>query len=106
MADFYLRQGDALPKLAATFTSETGAPVDLTGCTVTMRMRRMGYAAPATVLPCAVVDAAAGRVEHAWQAGETDTPGDFRAEFMVSTPLGIMTIPNDRSLIFTIATDF
>lgn len=103
MADFFLKQGDLLPKLAATFTDGTGAAVNLAGCTVSLRIRAFGIGTVTAILPCAIVDAAAGKAEHTWLAGETSVAGDFQADFLITTPTGIMTIPNDKSLVLSIA---
>jgi hypothetical protein len=45
------------------------------------------------------VDAAAGRVKHVWQEGETAAPGFYEAEFEATWGLRTQTFPTDRPLL-------
>jgi hypothetical protein len=77
-------QGDTLPHLQLTLTQEnTGAPIDLTGATVTLHFRAVGgtsvlFSRAATV---ASQTAASGQAVIVWQVGDLDKPaGDYEGE--------------------------
>lgn len=95
--EFFIKSGDLLPFLDATLTDANGDPVDLTGATVVFHMgpRR---ADPATVTGAAtILSAVEGTVRYAWQAGDTDEVGTFRAEFEVAIAGKPLTFPNDKN---------
>ena len=81
MADIYMTQGNRLPSIKATLMDADGA-VNLTGYTVKFVMSRNGVQKIATA--CTVVSAATGEVQYDWAAADTDTPGQFIAQFEVS----------------------
>lgn len=94
MADLTMKAGDTWPALVTTLEDSAG-PLDLTTATgVTMRMASPTVSM--TNLSCTITDAANGVVSYQWQAGDTDTPGTYKAEFAVSFGGGtIQTAPND-----------
>lgn len=74
------------PSLAWQLT-EGGSPLDLTGCTVKLRMRASGSATLKVDANAAVLAPASdGNVRYDWQAADTDTPGDYLAWFHVILP--------------------
>ncbi len=82
-----LVQGDTFPSIRVTLTDETsGAPIDLTGATVTMHFRAVGEAAPlfslvATVYPS---EAVLGKAVFTWgPTSLNQTPGDYEGEVEV-----------------------
>lgn len=59
-----VKAGTTLPRPRTTLMyRRTGTPVDLTGATVTFRMRPKGTTSWAVSLACTVLDATAGSVE-------------------------------------------
>jgi hypothetical protein len=53
-----------------------------------------------------VVDALTGKVRYDWQGTETDTPGEYIAEWEIGLPGGIkMTVPNDGYITVSILGD-
>lgn len=99
MSDFTIKQSDTLPVLSATLKDAAGAAIDLTGATVTFRMRRRGRTGPLKIDAAAtVVSALAGTVQYAWASGDTDTPGSYDAEFRLTLPAGQETVPNGNNL--------
>jgi hypothetical protein len=93
---FHLKKGDRLPKIKGTIVDGEGLVVDLTGATVRFHMRaQLGAAALKVDAPATVVSAVAGTVEYAWASADTDTPGDFNAEWVVSFGSSDRTHPND-----------
>lgn len=96
MADFHLKAGDLLPALTAALKDGNGAPIDLTGATVTFRMRKRGATALTVDAAASVVSAAAGTVRYDWLSGDTDAHGLYDAEFRCELAGGRETVPNDR----------
>lgn len=96
MADFTIKRNDTLPKIEATL-QQNSIVYDLTGATVKFIMKKSGSGAAKVDASATVVDASGGQVEYAWDdvAGDTDTEGDYNAEFEVTTGSGeILTFPN------------
>lgn len=98
------RQNDTAPPLTATLTGADGSPQVLTGATVRFSMRPAHSLTPViSRASCAIVDAAAGTVRYAWQAGDTAVAGRFLAEFEVTfADSTVLTFPNDSTLALTI----
>lgn len=103
MADiFSIKQGDTLPVLRATIYEPGGStPTGLHDCTVILLIRDTGGD---TLLSaeCSIIDAAQGRVEYQWQAGDTETVGVHRGEFRVIHPSGIATVPNRGHFLISV----
>lgn len=92
MLKFVIKRGDTSPALRFALLPDS---VSLAGAAVRFQMRPRGGAT--------VIDRSAAIesvfqpavVEHAWQPGDTDTPGRFEAEFRVTYIDGtIETFPN------------
>jgi baseplate upper protein BppU len=84
MSDFHIKQGDRLPVVDAFLKRADGTAVNLAGTTVRFLMRYRGTGTAAIVAAAAIVDAPTGRVQYAWAAADTATPGDYEAEFEVA----------------------
>lgn len=98
--DFFIAEGDTLPNLdAALFGGDQVEPVELTGSTVEFKMWQLGGTVEVLARAATLLDATEGRVRHAWQAGDTDTPGVYLGRFVVTYPSGdTQTFPNDRHI--------
>lgn len=103
-----LAQNDLLPILQATLTqgpSPSQTIVDLTGCSVTLRMIN---AANQTVVlngvPCTIVlPASSGQVTYTWQPGDTSVVGTYLLQFRVVVPTGgFYHFPNSGGFSLTI----
>lgn len=80
MSDFNVKQGNLLPVVAATLLNPDGTPFNLTGCTVAFNAQGpVGFTGAAVI-----VTAAAGTVTYTFAAGQTEVPGDYQAEWMVT----------------------
>jgi hypothetical protein len=93
---FYIKQNDRLQALVRTFKNSDNSAIDLTLATsVTFRMIPLNSSVPKVNAAATVTDAAAGEVTYQWAAGDTDTPGTYRAEYQVEfagvTPLTVPT---------------
>ena len=90
---FDLKQDDIFPALRARLRDGRGTAIDLSLATVAFRMRATGGALKIDDAACDVVDAAGGIVEYQWAAGDTDTPGTYDGEFVISYAGGVQTVP-------------
>lgn len=106
MADFIIKRHDTRPVLEAQIQDATGAAVDLTGCTVRFLMLSTAGGQPKINAACAIIDPTVGKVRYIWHEGDTDTSGDYYAEFEVTFPDGsVYTVPNDGFLTIKIQRD-
>ena len=80
----YLKQNDTSPTLDAILTDVDGTVVDVTGATVRFHMQKIGATTLKIDAAATVVDGAAGHVRYTLQAGDTDTPGSYKAEYEVT----------------------
>lgn len=80
--------------MGATLLLPGGAGQNLIGATVEMHYRPIGGGARKGGT-CNVLNANAGTVRYEWQAGDTDVPGSFIAEFVTTTAEGLeISFPN------------
>lgn len=80
----FLKQNDTSPTLDAILIDAAGNVVDVTGASVQFHMQRIGQSALKIDAAATVVDGAAGHVRYTLQAGDTDTPGSYKAEYEVT----------------------
>lgn len=94
--DHVIKQGATQPALETQLTA-AGSPVNLTGKTVTWRMRNQETkGAVAIAGTVSVLDAATGRVRYNFAAADTATMGVFEGEFVVATGGGAPDIFPDE----------
>ena len=87
MYDVTIKRGDTRNCIKAVLKDNTGAPVNLTNCTVRFLMAPLNR--PPTINRQAhIEDAVKGEAWVVWVPGETDTAGVYRAEFEVIYPDG------------------
>ena len=85
----YMKTNDTTPNFRAVIYTVTGDPavasvVNLTGATVKFIMRQSGVSTAKVDTAASVVVAADGTVQYEWVAADTDTAGDYLAEFEVT----------------------
>ena len=101
--DFSLKSGDTRPSIQATLTGADGSVAVLTGATARFKMRPVGGGALKVDAAAVIVTPASGVVRYDWVAADTDTPGQFYAEWECDFGGGLVqTFPNDRSLLVVI----
>lgn len=85
MTDFWIKKGDLRPNIEATLEDDSGNAVDLSNASsVDFHMRRFDADSTKVDSSATITDASNGKVEYEWTSGDTDTAGDFLAEFEVT----------------------
>lgn len=108
-ADIVLKVGDTNPAVAGTLKDGNNKTIPLAdGDTVTFRMQAAAGEVAETFVPidaaAEIIDGKGGRVQYAWQAGDTDEPGLYEGDFHVTFALdgSKASFPNGRSLLIQI----
>ncbi|MCA1594875.1 MAG: phage baseplate upper protein [Chloroflexi bacterium] len=99
--DFSIGKGDTLPALVSDLTNDVGDPISLSGATVTLvYVLNPGTSSEVVSQRAAtIIDAAKGRVQYQWLAGDTQVVGVYEFYWKVITPAGNqMTCPNSYCL--------
>jgi hypothetical protein len=105
-ADFYWKQHDTAPAIISQLTDSASVPVDLTGATVKFHMKAQGAGTLKINAAATVADASSGYVEYQPVTADTDTAGDYQAEWEVVYSSGNkQTFPDPGYLTVTITAD-
>lgn len=117
MADVYVKRGDLQPIVRARLLDADQQPVPVAAdADVTFTLRPilprgsapiLNGVAATRVAPSSFDPEEEGWVEYAWEDGDTDVPGGFRAEFQILDDAGaqIQTYPNDGHIRIHIEDD-
>jgi len=98
MPDIQVKQDDREPSVFATLQAG-GVVIDLTGSTVKFIMRNRATGTVKVNASATVLSPTAGTVRYDWGATDTDTIGDYDAEFEITTGAGKkFTCPNGKHL--------
>lgn len=82
---FQLKAGDTAPPFVGRCLDPKGSPIPTLGAAVRFRMRpQVGGIAVPIDRPATWSDVARAEASYQWQAGDTDTPGLYDAEFHVT----------------------
>ena len=106
--EFFIKQNDTAPSIAITVINKsTKLPLSLVGATAKFSMRIPGSAvAKVSGVAANVYDAANGKIKYDWTATDTNTIGEYEAEFeVVLQGGGIVTFPQDGYIKITILDD-
>lgn len=105
MSDFTIGENDLLPSISAQLVDEAGDPVSLASATVKFHMRQ-GIAVAKVDAAAVIVDAPTAMVRYDWIAADTDTPGEYEAEFEVTFTTGTkpLTFPNTTEKLSILVT--
>lgn len=105
MAEITLKRGDRNPSLEATLQQATGAPIPLHGVTQVKFLMKDENTLKIDS-PVTIIDAARGLVKYDWAAEDTDTVGNYQAEFEITFSDGKkMTVPNNGYIVVVILED-
>lgn len=103
-----IKQGDLLPELQAVLSDAAG-PVDLSAASGVRFRMRAARASADLIDADATIDQAGdgsdgskGKVRYTWAAGDTATPGTYRAEFVATFTGKELTFPNGTSVFITV----
>lgn len=80
----YMKKNDRLPLLRVALKDSSGSALSLSGASVKFRMRKKGATDLKVDASASVIDAATGIAQYSWAAGDTDTPGKYDYEFVVT----------------------
>lgn len=91
----YIRKGDNLPKFSATLKNLDGTPIDLTGATVKLKMKKPGGATLDLDVAINIVSAAAGTVDYTWTTSGSLDVGPYEAycEITYTGSGDVLTVP-------------
>jgi len=86
---FYIKQNNRVPLLQAQLTDEEDKPLNLQFVdSVLFRMYDPRSGETVTLSNAIIDNEANGVVQYAWESSDTNTPGRYRAEFVVRYPSG------------------
>lgn len=106
---FYIKEGDRLPVIDEFLMYDDGTPIDLSSASsVKFIMRLRGSTGSPKITNSAnvtIVSATQGRVQYAWGASDTDTPGEYAREWVVTIGGKDLTVPNNDSYTVVVLED-
>lgn len=104
---FFIKQNDTSPSLDVALQDDRGRPVDISGATVVFHMRNTADdSVKITSGVVTILSSTLGQVRYGWSAANTDTAGNFEAEFQVTfSGGGIQTFPSDTYIDVIITDD-
>ncbi len=102
--EFTIKRGARLPHIQAAVLDD--GPVDLSHVAAVQFVMTDLKGAVKVNAPGVIFDAGAGIVEYAWAAADTDTPGEYEAEFVLTFDSGeVMRVPTDGYIIVRVVPD-
>lgn len=107
MRRFLIKRGDLNPPLRVQFFKADMTARDMTGLAgVNFMMGKPGATPIISVGPVTSVSLVEGILEYRWVAGDTDDPGEYRAEFIITTLDGKEeTYPKDGYIVVEVVQD-
>ena len=104
---FFIKRNDTAPSLDAALEDDKNRPVDITGATTVFHMRDTSdNSVKIASGVVSVLSAVRGEVRYTWAASDTDTAGNFEAEFQVTfADSTIESFPNDSYIAVIINED-
>ena len=104
---FYIKRGASKPELLfRVVDEETGYPVDLTGATVSFKMKSIADGSVVVNSGANIESATQGLVSYSWGTNDTANVGIYVGEFDVAFPDGtVLTVPRKDTLEIWIVDD-
>lgn len=100
---FTTKKDSTLPDLEVQLTTSDGTPIDLTATTVTLRMAPSNGGDLKIDANCIVTDAANGLAKYKFDPADVDTPGNYLAEFVLTSAGGVQIAPSNAFLNIVIS---
>lgn len=91
-----LKVGDNAPSLRIQLRDESGAPVNISGETGTIRVKRSDGDDLVVDASVTIFDEDRGIVEYDWQTEDTSNGGVYDAEVEMTDGTAIISYPNDH----------
>lgn len=105
-SDFTLKAHDTMPPIQATLSSGGSAMNLTTATSVKFIMKAVAGLTAKVASPAVIVTPASGVVRYDWATGDTDTPGDYTAEWEITWAAGKkQTVPTLTYHTVTILAD-
>ena len=104
---FFIKQNDDRPTLDVALQDDRGRPVNVASATIVFHMRNTADdSVKITSAAVTILSATRGEVRHTFTTTNTDTAGNFEAEFQVTFSGGtVQTFPNDGYIDIIITDD-
>ena len=104
---FFIKQNDDRPTLDVALQDDRGRPTDISSATVVFHMRNTADdSVKINGSSVTILSATRGEVRYTFTTSNTDTAGNFQAEFQVTFSGGtIETFPNDGYIDVIITDD-
>lgn len=106
MSVFFIKKGDQAPSLRCRLLDGSLQPINLSSASsVALKMQGKSLTGVSSVLNEAVHGR--GVVSHAWSSSDTNTPGEFRAEWKITWGSGLVqTVPSEGFFTVKVVDDF
>jgi hypothetical protein len=106
MAVFSIKQNDTAPALQASLFDASGAALDLSGASARFHLRKRDGTTTLIDAAATIVTASPAVVSYSWAAGDTDTVGEYEAEFEITyADSTVETFPNRGYILVRIWDD-
>jgi hypothetical protein len=103
---FYIKEGDRLPSLTSILKDGDGSVIDLSSASVSFYMKLPNSTALKVSSTATIDSSSEGQVTYAWSTVDTDTAGDYVAEFEITFSGGLrQSVPNDNEIQVHIRSD-
>lgn len=103
---FSIKRNDTSPAISRTLLDSAGDAINLTGATVRFHLKDKAGVVKVDAAAVIVGDPLLGVVQYDWIAADTDTAGNFKAEFEVTyADSTIETFPNNEHIEVVITED-
>lgn len=104
--DWRTKTGDTSPAIEYYLQDYDLEPINLIDASVKFQMKEANSDTVLIDSSATIVDENEGRVKYEWQEGDTDTAGNYHAEWEVTYSDGtIETFPKEKNIIVTIIED-
>lgn len=94
MALILLVQGNTKPRINFTIKDPDGNPINLTGATIKLYVRKIGASVTKLQVSCSIDEAINGTCFYNWQANDLNQDGSYHAELEITFSDGSVQTTN------------